>query len=102
MALFGVMCVGSWFLAMLQIWHKRVLMYYCIPVFTLKSMEIRPRCMKMTVDIPNDLHKKLKLQAVKDETTIKDLIIDLLEGEFGKSRDQKNIEKLIGKRKNAL
>ena len=58
--------------------------------------------MKMTVDIPNDLHKKLKLQAVKDETTIKDLIIDLLEREFGKSRDQKNIEKLIGKRKNVL
>ncbi len=58
--------------------------------------------MKMTVDIPNDLHKKLKLQAVKDETSIKDLIIDLLEGEFGKSRDQKNVEKIMGKRKNAL
>ncbi len=58
--------------------------------------------MKMTVHIPDDLHKKLKLRAVKDETTIKDLIIDLLEGEFGKSRDQKNIEKLIGKRKNTL
>jgi len=65
-------------------------------------MEIIPKCMKMTVHIPDDLHKKLKLRAVKDETTIKDLIIDLLEGEFGKSRDQKNIEKLIGKRKNAV
>jgi len=102
MALFGVMCSVLSFSTMLQIWHKRVLMYCCIPVFTLKSMGIIPKCMKMTVDIPNDLHKKLKLRAVKDETTIKDLIIDLLEGEFGKSRDQKNVERLIGKRKNAL
>ena len=55
-----------------------------------------------TINIPDDLHKKIKLQAVKDDTTVKDLIIDLLEGEFGKSKDQTNIEKLIGKRKNAL
>jgi len=55
-----------------------------------------------TINIPDDLHKKIKLQAVKDDTTVKDLIIDLLEGEFGKSRDQKNVEKIIGKRKNAL
>ena len=58
--------------------------------------------MKMTVDIPDDLHKKLKIKAAKDETSIKELIIDLLEGEFGKSKDQKNIEKIMGKRKNAL
>jgi len=100
MALFGVMCVGSWFSTMLQIWHKRVLMYCCIPVH-LKTWELYLECMKLTVHIPDDLHKKLKLQAVKDDTTIKDLIIDLLEGEFGKSRDQRNIEKLVG-RKNAL
>ena len=55
-----------------------------------------------TINIPDDLHKKIKLQAVKDDTPVKDLIIDLLEGEFGKSKDQTNIEKLIGKRKNAL
>jgi len=55
-----------------------------------------------TINIPDDLHKKIKLQAVKDDTTVKDLIIELLEGEFGKSKDQTNIEKLIGKRKNAL
>jgi len=58
--------------------------------------------MKMTVDIPADLHKKLKIKAVEDNTTIKDLIIDLLEGEFGKSKDQKNIEKIMGKRKKAI
>ena len=58
--------------------------------------------MKMTVHIPDDLHKKLKMRAVEDGTTIKDLIIELLEGEFGKSRDQKNVEKIMGKRKNAL
>ena len=56
--------------------------------------------MKMTVHIPDDLHKKLKMRAVEDGTTIKDLIIELLEGEFGKSRDQKNVEKI--KRKDAL
>lgn len=58
--------------------------------------------MKMTVHIPDDLHKKIKMRAVEDGTTIKDLIIELLEGEFGKSRDQKNVEKIIGKRKDAL
>ena len=58
--------------------------------------------MKMTVHIPDDLHKKLKMRAVEDGTTIKDLIIELLEGEFGKSKDQKNVEKIIGKRKDAL
>jgi len=77
-------------------------MYYCIPVFTLKSTRIIPKYMKMTVHIPDDLHKKLKLRAVEDGTTIKDLVIDLLEDEFGKSKNQKNIEKIMGKRKNAL
>lgn len=55
-----------------------------------------------TINIPDDLHKKIKLQAVKDDTTVKNLIIELLEGEFGKSKDQKNVEKIMGKRKNAL
>lgn len=58
--------------------------------------------MKMTVHIPDDLHKKLKMKSVKDGTTIKNLIIELLEGEFGKSKDQRNVEKKIGTRKNAL
>jgi len=78
-------------------------MYYCIPVFThLKSRNYTYNYMKMTVDIPNDLHKKLKIGAAKEGITIKDLIIDLLEGEFGKSKDQKNVEKILGKRKNIL
>jgi len=55
-----------------------------------------------TINIPDDLHKKIKLQAVKDDTTVKELIIEILEGEFGKSRDQKNVEKIMGKRKNTL
>ena len=67
--------------------------------------------MKMTVDIPDDLHKKLKIKAAKNKVSIKSLIIDYLVGEFGKSkdqksveksRDQKNVEKILGKRKNAL
>ena len=58
--------------------------------------------MKMTVHIPDDLHKKLKMRAAENETTIKDLIIDLLESEYGKSREQRDIEKIMGKRKNVL
>lgn len=77
-------------------------MYYCITVFTLKRTQITPKCMKMTVHIPDDLHKKLKMRAVEDGTTIKDLIIDLLESEFGKSKDQRNVEKIMGKKKNVL
>lgn len=53
-----------------------------------------------TINIPDDLHKKIKLQAVKDDTTVKDIIIDLLESEFGKSKDQSNVEKIMGKKKN--
>ena len=56
----------------------------------------------MTVHIPDDLHKKIKMRAVEKNTTIKDLVIDLLESEFGKSKDQRNIEKIMGKRKNAF
>ena len=56
----------------------------------------------MTVHIPDDLHKKIKMRAVEDDTTIKDLIIDLLEDEFGKSKDQSNVEKLVGKKKDVL
>lgn len=58
--------------------------------------------MKMTVHIPDNLHKKLKMRAVEDGTTIKDLIIDLLESEYGKSKDQRNVEKIMGKKKNVL
>ena len=52
----------------------------------------------MTVHVPDDLHTKLKVRAAQKGTTIKDLVIDLLENEFGKSTDQSNIEKLVGKK----
>lgn len=55
-----------------------------------------------TINIPDDLHKKIKLQAVKNNTTVKEIIKDLLENEFGKSKDQKNIKKIGGTRKSAL
>ena len=58
-------------------------------------------CMK-TINIPDDLHKKIKLRAVKDDTTVLNIVLSLLEEEFGKSKDQKNVEKLIGKRKNTV
>lgn len=64
-------------------------------------------CMK-TINIPDDLHKKIKLRAVKDDTTVLNIVLSLLEEEFGKShdqgksRDQKNVEKIMGKRKNAV
>jgi hypothetical protein len=32
----------------------------------------------VNIEIPDDLHKRLKLAAVLDETTIKQLVIDIL------------------------
>ena len=32
----------------------------------------------VNIEIPDDLHKELKLTAVLDETTIKQLVIDIL------------------------
>jgi hypothetical protein len=32
----------------------------------------------VNIEIPDDLHKELKLAAVLDETTIKQLVIDIL------------------------
>jgi hypothetical protein len=32
----------------------------------------------VNIDIPDDLHKRLKLASVMDETTIKQLVIDIL------------------------
>ena len=64
---------------------------------------------KMTVEISDTHHKKLKIKAAKDGTSVKEIINDLLKGEFDKShdqknvekisKDQKNVEKLVGKRK---
>ena len=77
-------------------------MYYYTYVIThLKAHKSLLKRMK-TINIPDDLHKKIKLQAVKDDTTVKDLIIELLESEFGKSKEQSNVEKIMGKKKNVL
>lgn len=35
----------------------------------------------VNIEIPDELHKKLKLTAVLDETTIKQLVIDILKEE---------------------
>ena len=35
----------------------------------------------VNIEIPDDLHKRLKLTAVMDESTIKQLVIDILKEE---------------------
>ena len=38
---------------------------------------------RLTINLKEDLHKKIKLQAVQDDTTVTDIITDLLEQYFG-------------------
>ncbi len=33
---------------------------------------------KLIVDIPDELHKKLKIEAIKNDKTLKDLVIEYL------------------------
>lgn len=39
--------------------------------------------MKLIVEINEDLHMKLKLKAVKEKTTIKELVTKVLEEKYG-------------------
>lgn len=58
---------------------------------------------KLLVDIPDELMKRIKHQTIDDDVSIKDLVTGILQenirGKPGKSKDQTNIEKLVGKRK---
>lgn len=38
---------------------------------------------RLTINLKEDLHKKIKLQAVQDDTTVTDIITDLLDDYFG-------------------
>ena len=38
---------------------------------------------RLTINLQEDLHKKIKLQAVQDDTTVTDIITNLLEQYFG-------------------
>lgn len=38
----------------------------------------------VNIEIPDELHKRLKLASVMDETTIKQLVIDILQEDAGK------------------
>ncbi len=40
------------------------------------------RIVRITVDLPEDLHMKLKMRSVQEKTTIRMLVIDLLEREL--------------------
>ncbi len=44
----------------------------------------RPQMVNVNIEIPDDLHKRLKLTAVMRETTIKQLVIDILAEDDGK------------------
>ncbi len=35
--------------------------------------------MKLFIEIPDDLHKKLKMKALKDDTTLKAMILPILQ-----------------------
>jgi len=52
---------------------------------------------RLTINLKEDLHKKIKLQAVQDDTTVTDIITDLLEQYFGTAITFKNIEKQANK-----
>ncbi len=34
---------------------------------------------RLHIEIPEELHRRLKLRAVKQDTSLKDLVVDLLE-----------------------
>ncbi len=44
--------------------------------------EPRGKIVRITVDLPEDIHTKLKIQSVHDRTTIRQFVIDLLLKEF--------------------
>jgi len=61
---------------------------------------------KLLVDIPDELMKRIKHQIIdedKSNDSIRKLVTNILDehiqGSSGKSRDQTNIEKLVGKKK---
>jgi len=55
--------------------------------------------MKMTVDIPEELAKKLSITATIRGVSNKDIVIKALESELNDDRDSKNLQKLWGKKK---
>lgn len=59
---------------------------------------------KLLVDIPDELHKRIKHQAIDEDISVKDLVTEILDkyidgGSPAKSKDQQNIEKIMGKKK---
>jgi len=52
---------------------------------------------RLTINLPEELHKKIKLHAVQDDTTVTDIIIDLIEQYFGTEITFKNIEEQANK-----
>ena len=56
---------------------------------------------KLLVDIPESLHKRIKHQAIDEDISIKDLVIGILDDNIkdSKTKEQKNIEKIMGKKK---
>lgn len=40
---------------------------------------MRGKMVNINIHIPDELHKKLKIEAVKQDSTLKDLIINVLE-----------------------
>lgn len=49
---------------------------------TTKRKTVKEGDMRLTFDIPRSLHKKLKIQAINKELTIKDYLINMIEKEL--------------------
>lgn len=68
-----------------------------------RIIDMEKNMAKLLVDIPDELHKKIRHRAIDDDVSIKDLVTNVLEenfgGKTGKTKDQQNIEKLMGKKK---
>ena len=52
---------------------------------------------RLTINLKEDLHKKIKLQAVQDDTTVTDIITDLLEQYFGTTIEEQANKLLVKK-----
>ena len=57
---------------------------------------------KLLVDIPDDLHKRIKHHAIEGDISIKDMVTEILDENIPQyqSKNQSNIDKIMGKKKN--
>jgi predicted HicB family RNase H-like nuclease len=47
----------------------------------------------INIEIPDELHKKIKVHCALNDITLKDFIIDTLNSKFDKTKDKKKLSK---------